>query len=100
MFSGSKISPAYTGFPKPSLHGPPPQFTCPPRSLEKSPSRSFPFGTVVNVPEFGTGRTERKPSYEKKKNVLLWPSYRCGITSGPPKVPPKLFCRLGGRDPV
>ena len=26
------------------------------------------------VPEFGTGRTDRKPSYEKKKKVLLWPS--------------------------
>src|SRR3954451_12889744 len=73
-FSGSKISPAKTGFPNPSLQGAPPQFTCAPKSLEKSPSRSFAFGTVVNVPEFGTGRTERKPSYEKKKKVLLCPS--------------------------
>src|ERR1041385_7222151 len=100
MLRGSKISPAYTGLPSPSLQGAPPQFTCAPKSLEKSPARSFAFGTVVNVPELGTGRTERNPSYEKKKNVLLWPLYRWGMTTAPPNVTPKLFCRLGGRELV
>src|SRR5690242_3771858 len=72
-FAGSKISPANTGFPRPSLQGAPPHVTCAPKSLEKSPNRSLAFGTVVNVPELGTGRTERKPSKEKKKNVLSCP---------------------------
>src|SRR6266699_1027889 len=54
------------------------------------------FASGTGLGEDGCGWRRRNPSYEKKKKVLSFPSYIRGIRTGPPRVPPKSFCRIAG----
>src|SRR5258708_1969167 len=81
VVEGSKIWPFRTCCPSHGLVRP----VSAPSIAEKSPVRSASVGKVVSDDD---PTLFLYCSQEKKKNVLLRPSYSLGIHTGPPKLPP------------